>query len=251
VAEPRLVALEEKPPVAASAAGFEGLAGRWPVPPAVFGWAEEATVEVVLANGRLVWTVPGWGTFALDPQPDGTLLEEDSQERYYPVRDAARAFAGIATAAQIADGAVAAAERSERERAEELLALLPAAEAERVSLARALFRVFAGEFEAAAEATRKLANGPAAGRVESSVNALGYAFLRAGKPESGLALFELNTLVFPRSSNAWDSLAEAHMTLGHAAEAREFYQASLELDASNANARAKLAQLGEAAASAK
>lgn len=66
-------------------------------------------------------------------------------------------------------------------------------------------------------------------------------------PESGLSLFELNTLVFPRSSNAWDSLAKAHMTLGHEAEAREFYRASLELNANNDNARAKLAQLGEAA----
>jgi CubicO group peptidase (beta-lactamase class C family) len=248
VAEPRLVPLEERAPVAStSAAGYEGLVGRWPVPPAVFGWPAEATIEVVLAGGRLVWTMPGWGTFALDPQPDGTLLEEDSLERYYPVRDAAGAFAGIATAAQVADGAVAAAARGERERAEELLLVLPEAEAGRVALAKALFHVYEGDFEAAAEATRALSNGPSEGRTESTVNALGYGFLRADLPGSALPLFELNTLVFPRSSNAWDSLAEAHMTLGHHAEAREFYQASLELNANNANARARLAQLDEAA----
>lgn len=58
----------------------------------------------------------------------------------------------------------------------------------------------------------------------------------------------VGTLVFPRSSGAWDSPAEAHMTLGHDAEAREFYQASLELNAGNENARARLALLREAAA---
>jgi hypothetical protein len=63
-------------------------------------------------KGRLVWTAPSWGTFALDPQPDGTLLEEDSHERYYPVRDAGGAFAGVATAAQVADGARPAGEQT-------------------------------------------------------------------------------------------------------------------------------------------
>jgi CubicO group peptidase (beta-lactamase class C family) len=250
VAEPRLVPLEERAKApATSVAGIEAWVGRWPRPPAVFGLPAEATVEVTLVEGRLVWTVPGWGTFGLEPQPDGSLLEEDSLERYYPVRDSAGAFAGLASAAEIADGAVAAAARGDGKRAEELLARIPAGE--RVTLARALFRVFEGDFEGAAEATRALASGPAAGRIEGILVTLGYAFLRAGEPESGLTLFELTTLVFPRSANAWDSLAEAHMTLGHLAEAREFYQASLDLDASNANARAKLEQLREAAEPAK
>jgi CubicO group peptidase (beta-lactamase class C family) len=249
VAEPELVPLEEKAPLAARpVAGFEGLIGRWSMPPATLGLPAEATVEVVLKGERLVWTVPGWGTFALDLQPDGTLLEEDSLERYYPVRDDAGAFAGLARAAQMADGAVVAAARGDRKRAEELLARLPEAEAERVSLARALFHVFEGDFDAAAEATRALERSPAAGRIESTVNALAYALLRGGAPESGLPLFELNTLVFPRSASAWDSLAEAHMTLGHDEEAREFYQASLELNANNANARAQLERLREAGA---
>ena len=87
------------------------------------------------------------------------------------------------------------------------------------------------------------AKGAAAADVERGVNALGYALLRAGRRENALALFELNTLVFPRSSNAWDSLAEVHLELGHREEAREFYRASLDLDARNENARAKLAEL--------
>ena len=247
VAEPRLVPLEEKAPVTASAAGYEGLVGRWPIPPAALGWPAEDTCEVALADGRLTWTSPSKGTFALDPQPDGTLLEEDSLERFYPVRDAAGALAGIARASDLAGGAVAAAARGERARAEELLALLPDEEAERVALVRALFPVYAGDFEAAAEGVRALARGPAAERIEGLVNAFGYAFLRAGEAESGLSLFELDTLVFPRSSNAWDSLAEAHLTLGHEAEAREFYQTSLELNPANDNARAKLELLRKTA----
>ncbi|HEX6884972.1 MAG TPA: serine hydrolase [Planctomycetota bacterium] len=243
-AEPRLVPLEERPRAPASAAGFEGLVGSWALPPAVLGLPAEGTVEVALVAGRLTWTVPGWGTFALDPQPDGFLLEEDSLERYYPVRDAAGTLAGIASAEHLAGGAVVAAARGEGARAAELLARLPAEEAGRVALARALLPAFEGDFEGAAQAVRALAGGPAARGVESTLNGLGYALLRAGQPESGLTLFELATQVFPRSANAWDSLAEAHLVLGHAAEAREFYQASLELDPGNANARAKLEELG-------
>ena len=242
-ADPRLVPLEESARAApASVAGLEGLVGRWAVPAADFGWPAQETCEIVLVNGRLVWTMPGWGTFALDPQPDGSFLEEDSLARYYPVRDASGAFAGIASAQDIADGAVSAAERGQVGRAQELLALLPETEAERATLARSLMRAFEGDREGAVEAVGALAKG-AAGRVENAVNGLGYAFLRAERLEAGLLLFELNTQVFPRSANAWDSLAEAHMNLGHDAEAREFYQASLDLNANNANARAKLEEL--------
>lgn len=243
---PRLVPLEERPRASASAAGYEGLVGSWALPPAVLGLPAERTVEVALVAGRLTWTVPGWGTFALDPQADGVLIEEDSLERYYPVRDAAGTLAGIASAEHLAGGAVVAAARGEGARAAELLARLPAEEAERVALARALLPALEGDFEGAAEAVRALAGGPSARGVEATLNGLGYALLRAGQPESGLTLFELATQVFPRSANAWDSLAEAHLTLGHRAEAREFYQASLELDPGNANARAQLAQLDAA-----
>jgi CubicO group peptidase (beta-lactamase class C family) len=244
-AEPRLVPLEEHAHPAASAEGFEGLVGRWDSPPAALGLSTESTVEVTVVGGRLTWTVPGWGTFALDPQPDGSLLEEDSLQRYFPVRDAAGALAGIATAQEIARGAVALVGRGERVRAEALLAALPDSEAESVALARALWLVFDDGLDAAAEATGALAKGAAAADVEAAVNTIGYALLSSGHAESALALFEVNTVVFPRSSNAWDSLAEAHLGLGHVAEAREFYQSSLDIDAGNENARAKLAELGE------
>ena len=252
-AEPRLVPLEDGARAApVLAAGYEGLVGRWPVPPADLGLPAEDTCEVALSNGRLVWTMPGWGTFALDPQPDGSLLEEDSLQHYYPVRDASGAFAGIATAQEIADGAVSAAARGQHERAAALLARLPETEAESAALARALVRAFEGDREGAVQAVGALARGDAARRVENSVNGVGYAFLQADRAEDGLVLLEINTQVFPGSANAWDSLAEAHMTLGHDDEAREFYRASLELDANNANARAKLEQLdGRAAGTAK
>lgn len=243
VAKARLVPLEESAKPAASAAGFEGLVGRWATPPAALGLPAESEVELKLVGGRLTWTVPGWGTFALDPQPDGSLVEEDSHQRYYTVRDGTGALAGVATANDVARGAVALAGSGERERAEALLASLPKHEEGSVAVARALFLVFEGEMEAAAEKTRALAKGAAAADVERGVNALGYALLRAGRRENALALFELNTLVFPRSSNAWDSLAEVHLELGHREEAREFYRASLDLDARNENARAKLAEL--------
>jgi hypothetical protein len=249
VADPKLVPLEERERdarFASSPAMDVGeLVGTWSEPPAVFGWPAERTVQVALDSGRLVWTVPGWGTFGLFAQPDGTLLEEDSHRTLHPVRDESGAVAGIADADTLANGALFLAATGKVERAEELLALL--SEGESVELTRALLHALSGDFEDAVSATLELARRPDTENVERRINATGYAFLRAGEPETALTLFELNTMAFPESSNAWDSLAEAHMELGHHEDALEFYQVSLDLNADNENARAMMAKIREAA----
>ena len=58
-----------------------------------------------------------------------------------------------------------------------------------------------------------------------------------------LELFELNTRVFPDASNTWDSLGEAHMTLGNDDEAIRAYEKSLELDPGNENAREMIVRI--------
>ena len=67
------------------------------------------------------------------------------------------------------------------------------------------------------------------------------------KAEQALAVFELNTRVFPEAFNTWDSLGEAHMILGHDDDAIRFYERSLELNPDNANATAMIARIREGA----
>ncbi len=56
-------------------------------------------------------------------------------------------------------------------------------------------------------------------------------------------MFELNTKVFPSAFNTWDSLGEAHMTLGHSEEAIRCYERSYDLNNENSNAQEMIAKI--------
>jgi len=62
------------------------------------------------------------------------------------------------------------------------------------------------------------------------------------KFKEALRIFELNAAAYPKSSNAWDSLAEAYMVAGKEL-AIQYYRKSLELDAENSNASDMLKKL--------
>ncbi len=47
---------------------------------------------------------------------------------------------------------------------------------------------------------------------ERTLNEFGYNFLNSENPKYALAFFKENTIQFPNSSNAWDSLGEAYLT---------------------------------------
>ena len=59
-------------------------------------------------------------------------------------------------------------------------------------------------------------------------------------------MFMLNALVFPKSPNVWDSLAEAHMKAGDAKAAKRYYEKSLKLDPKSESARENLKKIKEA-----
>ena len=84
---------------------------------------------------------------------------------------------------------------------------------------------------------------PAAEIVESSINAIGYRHLADDDIDTAIAVFELNTETFPRSANAWDSLAEATMAKGDDGSAIRYYRRSLDLDPANRNAARMIARL--------
>lgn len=76
-------------------------------------------------------------------------------------------------------------------------------------------------------------------------NVLGYNFLRKGRLDVAVRIFELNVEAFPEEANAYDSVAEGYMSQGRKSEAIVNYQRSLTLDPNNANARVMLRKLRE------
>jgi CubicO group peptidase (beta-lactamase class C family) len=80
---------------------------------------------------------------------------------------------------------------------------------------------------------------------ENRLNNLGYGLLQQKKMPEAIALFKINVEFYPKSSNVYDSLAEAYMTNGDKDLAIENYKKSLELNPQNSNAREMLKKLGQ------
>jgi hypothetical protein len=66
--------------------------------------------------------------------------------------------------------------------------------------------------------------------LEADVNALGYRLLGAGSTERAIAVFRVNTRVYPRSANTYDSLGEALLLAGRREQAIAAYRRALEID---------------------
>lgn len=62
--------------------------------------------------------------------------------------------------------------------------------------------------------------------LERTVNAAGYAIRENFGVDYALRVFELNTVLFPESANAWDSLAETYAVKGDTEKAKRLYDKS-------------------------
>ena len=63
---------------------------------------------------------------------------------------------------------------------------------------------------------------------ETRINALGYAFLNARKFTEAIEVLKLNLEAFPKSANAYDSLAEAYLNKGEKENALKYYEMALQ-----------------------
>ena len=79
--------------------------------------------------------------------------------------------------------------------------------------------------------------------LERDVNRKGYDLMSIGDLKRALRVFQLNTLLFPSSSNAWDSLGECAYNMKEFDLALQFYSKSIELNPENNNAKEMLKQL--------
>ncbi len=71
---------------------------------------------------------------------------------------------------------------------------------------------------------------------ESGINMFGYSLKNEGKNEEALMIFKLNTELYPKGSNTYDSYGECLLLLGQKEKAIEAYKKSLELNPKNTNA---------------
>ena len=79
---------------------------------------------------------------------------------------------------------------------------------------------------------------------EDQLNQLGYHYLGNDKVEYAMAIFKLNTELFPKSSNVYDSYGEALLKHGDKERAIENYKKSVELNPANEGGIKVLKELG-------
>lgn len=79
---------------------------------------------------------------------------------------------------------------------------------------------------------------------EDTFNNFGYELMQNDQLELAISIFRINVVLYPNSSNVYDSLGEAYLTQGDKAQAAKNYQKSLQLDPQNANALKVLKELG-------
>ncbi len=112
-----------------------------------------------------------------------------------------------------------------------MAAVLAAATAQPVA-ARVEHAVAAGD-TAGAERVLREAQQAVANRYrdfERDVNALGYRLLGSGAVDQAVAVFRINTHVYPQSANTFDSLGEALLNAGRHQEAIAAYRQALAID---------------------
>jgi CubicO group peptidase (beta-lactamase class C family) len=80
---------------------------------------------------------------------------------------------------------------------------------------------------------------------EQQLNDVGYQLLQSGRTAAAIEVFRLNTQVFPKSANVYDSLGEGYMAAGNKKLAIENYERSIALDPSNTNGIEMLKKLRE------
>lgn len=82
---------------------------------------------------------------------------------------------------------------------------------------------------------------------EAELNAYGYQLLNSGNMDGAIKAFKDNTLKYPESANAWDSLGEGYAIKGDKKEAIKCFKKSLSLnpnELTKANSEKYLRQLG-------
>lgn len=74
------------------------------------------------------------------------------------------------------------------------------------------------------------------------LNSMGYSYLEYNKTKEAISFFKFATILFPKNSNAFDSLGEALIKDGQELEGVQMYKKSLKLNSKNENAKSVIKQ---------
>jgi len=221
--------------------------GDWPYPPPSFGLPRDGSVSITLDDDGLVLYSPVAGTFRVYLQDDGSLLEEDSLRRWVALRNGDGAVKAVADGSTASEAAAAAMIDGDSQRAGSLLALFDGCGDFRIELERGVLALVEGESQRAETILAELANRADHRFVEGAIADMGGRLIEAGRPDPGLALFELDTRLFPDSSAGWQRLGEALADQHRTDEAVTALSRAVELDEGNRAAREMLAGLRDEA----
>lgn len=72
---------------------------------------------------------------------------------------------------------------------------------------------------------------------EMGINSFGYQLMAMNRNEDALIILKLNTELYPKGANTWDSLGEIYQNLGKTQQSIRAYKKSLELNPENDHAR--------------
>lgn len=78
---------------------------------------------------------------------------------------------------------------------------------------------------------------------EESLNSLGYNFYNKRQTDLAIQIFTLNCTEYPKSANAFDSLAEVYESIGKLELAKQNYLKSLELNPKSENAKQMISKI--------
>lgn len=79
---------------------------------------------------------------------------------------------------------------------------------------------------------------------EGELNACGYVLMAQGKLREAIMILRVNANLFTRSSNCFDSLAEAYLKAGEKEKAIQAFEMAVRLDGANTHALDELKKLG-------
>lgn len=99
-------------------------------------------------------------------------------------------------------------------------------------------------FDKAPQIAQRLSKAPLSEQPnEDALNDWAYRLLATGRQKDALPVFELAAVLYPASSNAFDSLGDAYQRTGNRTRAIEAYEKVLALDPTNSNAVKQLEKL--------
>jgi tetratricopeptide (TPR) repeat protein len=78
---------------------------------------------------------------------------------------------------------------------------------------------------------------------QRTINSLGYNYLRENNFEKAVETFKINTVLYPNSSNVYDSLADAYLRTKDTLKAINYYKKALRINPENRSSQRMLKKI--------